>query len=518
MKRTAVAWLVEALQKRGVTVIATLCGHGLDPLFDAAHKAGLRLLDTRNEQTAGYVAECYGRLTGTPGVCASSSGVAVANAMTGVLNAWFDQAPMLYLSGSANRTTLGLGCFQDLDQAALVRPVARYSQMVDTPERMVQMLAQAWDSALTPPRGPAHLMLPMDVQRAEVDEAHLVPPNDVAAQAGASAGSVLVAAAALRQSRKPLIVAGSGIYYDREETAALLACAERLSIPVTTPIWDRGIMDRERAVFVGVSGALSSDPGLPARADCLILAGAVGDYRLGYLQQAQRVERLDAGWRQLDQVLGNAHTFPDWLAEARAIRQRFTERIEALAESQRVAGRMHAIDIVRAIESQVPAEATLLFDAGSVGQWAHHLLAARRYPGHWLSCGRSGVVGYGVGGAMAARLADPSRPVVLLSGDGSFTFTVADLECAVRNKLPFTAIVADDQCWGITHSGHLRQFGQGLATQLGAIDFVGLARALGATGTTVTRAADLGPALQDALQTNTVTVLHVPISGGNPGV
>ena len=108
------------------------------------------------------------------------------------------------------------------------------------------------------------------------------------------------------------------------------------------------------------------------------------------------------------------------------------------------------------------------------------------------------------------------RAVVLLSGDGAFTFNATDLESAQRQGLHFTAIVADDQCWGITHSGHLRQFGQGISTQLGAIHFDLLARALGCAGYRVDYLKDLAPRLRDALASRQVTVLHVPITGGNP--
>lgn len=118
---------------------------------------------------------------------------------------------------------------------------------------------------------------------------------------------------------------------------------------------------------------------------------------------------------------------------------------------------------------------------------------------------------------MAARLADPRRPVLLLSGDGAFTFNVADLECASRQGLSFVAVVADDQCWGITHSGHLRQYGQGMATQLGAIPFDQLARSLGANGVRVNKREEIAGALDSALGSGGVTVIHVPIVGGNPG-
>ena len=117
---------------------------------------------------------------------------------------------------------------------------------------------------------------------------------------------------------------------------------------------------------------------------------------------------------------------------------------------------------------------------------------------------------------MGARLAYPERPIILLSGDGAFTFTVADLECAVRQKLPFVAIVADDQAWGITRSGHIKQFGQPISSSLGPIAFDRLAESLGARGVRAATPEILRRELQHALSLGEVTVIHAPIVGGNP--
>ncbi|MFN7920619.1 MAG: thiamine pyrophosphate-binding protein [Bryobacteraceae bacterium] len=518
MKRTAVEWLVDGLRRRGVEWMAALCGHGLDPLFDAAERAGIRLIDTRNEQTAAYIAEYYGRLTGKPGVCATSSGVAVANALTGVVNAWFDQAPMLYFSGSANLPTLGLGGFQDMDHAEFVKPVARYSKFVDVPERIVHMLDEAWRAAKSSPQGPAHLMLPLDIQKTEVAECDLVLPNAGGAPVGPNLQAVDAIARALLEARKPLILASSPVFYSGQGQD-LVALAEALSIPVQTPIWDRGVFDSSSEAFLGVIGAATGGPALLEECDCLILAGVPSDYRVGYLQRAGvATHRLVRGWRQLRERASDlgVEAKSEWLTTARTKRDLHTARVRDMAAKQAVPGQTHAIDLVTAIGEALPAEGTLVIDGGSIGQWAHQLLCERRYPSHWLTCGRSGVVGYGLGGAMAARLAFPGKPVVLLSGDGAFTFTVAEIECAVRQKLPFVAIVADDRCWGITHSGHLKQFGHGIGTELGPIRFDLLAQSLGAEGRVVTDRAALVPEIRRAIASGTVTLLHVPIVGGNP--
>ncbi len=277
------------------------------------------------------------------------------------------------------------------------------------------------------------------------------------------------------------------------------------------------MFDVPSEVFHGVIGAASGGPALLEQSDCVLLA-ADNDCRVGYLKSTGTVFRLTQGWAELASLLKSTgrQPFTAWNAEARRLRDEHTQLIASRAEAQRVPGRTHSIDVVQVLKATLPSDASLVIDGGSIGQWAHQTLCTDRYPSYWLTCGRSGVVGYGLGGAMAAKLAMPQRPVVLLSGDGAFTFTVAEIECAVRQQIPFTAVVVDDQCWGITHSGHIKQFGKGVGTTLGAIDFARLAESMGARGQRIDSIDALAPALQQAMQSGEVTILHVPVSGGNP--
>jgi acetolactate synthase-1/2/3 large subunit len=203
------------------------------------------------------------------------------------------------------------------------------------------------------------------------------------------------------------------------------------------------------------------------------------------------------------------------LAECLQRREDFRRVVEARAEEQALQG-LHALHIIRAIQEVLDQDPVLLIDGGSIGQWAHQLLCRDRYPADWLTCGRSGVVGWGIGGAMAARLACPQRPIILLSGDGAFTFNVAEIESAVRQNLPFVAIVADDQGWGITRLGHMRQFGVPIASSLGPIAFDQLAQSLGARGVRASTPGEIARELRLAIDQPEVTVIHVPITGGNP--
>ncbi|HTM47290.1 MAG TPA: thiamine pyrophosphate-binding protein [Bryobacteraceae bacterium] len=509
--------LIAGLQKRGVEWMATLCGHGLDPLFQAARHAGMRLIDARNEQTAAYIADAYGRLTRKPGVCAVSSGIAQVNALTGVANAWFDRGPMLLISGAAASDTAGMGHFQDLDQAALARPITKISRCVDSAGRVSQILGEALDLAVADPCGPAHLMFPMDVQRAEAGRAPA--PASAAPRPHEPDLNMQEVARALGTARSPLLFAGSGIFYDGSGADMLYFC-EDCRIPVVTPIWDRGAIDRPSRVFLGVIGAASGGPAILSEADCIVLAGAEIDYRVGYLLPPEvrsdaRVLSFRRGWDALAAACyrHDSRIREDWLKECVGLRNEFRRVTRSRAEQQSRAG-LHALHLIEAIEGVFNENPVLLIDGGTIGQWAHQLLCSDRYPGDWLTCGRSGVVGWGVGGAMAARLAYPDRPVVLLSGDGAFTFNIADLESAVRQKLPFVALVADDQGWGITRSGHVRQFGEPIASSLGPIAFDKLAESLGARGVRVSTPDEVARELRRAISEPVVTVIHAPIVGG----
>ena len=179
--------------------------------------------------------------------------------------------------------------------------------------------------------------------------------------------------------------------------------------------------------------------------------------------------------------------------------------------------KLHALDIIAALEKTLTPETVLVVDGGNIGQWFHQTLGRERYPGHWLTCGASGVVGFGIPGAMAARVGFPRRPVVLLSGDGSATFTLSELECAARQGLPFVMIVADDESWGIVEVGQVPRYGEPLNSHLGAIDFAQVARGLGALGARAETREELEQMLQRALGENAPVLIQVPITGGLPG-
>lgn len=535
--------LIRELQRRGVEYVATLCGNGLNPFDESCRRLGLRLVDVRNEQAAGYIAEMTGRFTRRVGVCAVSSGVAHANGLTGVVNAHFDGAPMLLITGCGPTKTIGRGHFQDMDHVALAAPVCKYARLVLRPERIPQYVHEAFAAALTGRPGPVHLTLPMDVQTSEIDETTIVrplaEPESRVIAARPDPTQIKMAADLLMRAKRPLMICGSGAYYAHAELP-LRDFVQQLDVPVVVPIWDRGAVPDPIEQFMGVIGAATGSPRLLPDADLILLVGAEIDYRLNYLDPSTlhpdaKVIRIDADSQRLQQGTGAHMTvcadpgaalqelaevcrsagvppFSEWLNEAQRRRTSFRVRVRQARE--RAGAGIHALDIVDAVRAVLTDETVLIADGGNIGQWVHQTID--RYPGHWVSCGASGAIGFGLPAAMAARLAFPDRPVILISGDGSLTFGIAELETASRQGLPFVALVADDQAWGITLAGQTLQYGHGTTSELGPIRFDQLAEALGARGVRVSQATEIEPAIRAGLALDRPTLIHVPVVRSSP--
>lgn len=550
------------LRERNVEFLATLSGNGLNPLYLACRDAGIRLIDTRNEQAAAYIADAYARLTRRVGVVAVSSGIAHVNALTGIANAWFDGAPVLLLTGESPSSQDDLGKFQEFDHLALARPLCKYARRVLEPEKVAFCVREALAAATSGRPGPACLSIPVDVLSAEIPKGKAIRvrpgPGEVVQDAAADPDLVAEAARLIARARRPVLVAGTGAFY-AEAGHELDEFARLTSIPVVVPIWDRGCVEQPADYFLGVVGAASGEPRLLPDADLVLLVGCRTDYRIGFALPPKVAERaiiiridvdateLRSGAEPNVKLLGDpctvlgqlvhatrrlgAKPHRTWLAEARrrdaAFRRRWLaganrEPLESCeshspdsphsrltSATPRMTGR-HVVDAIRPFLSE---ELLFLIDGGNIGQWAHMALADC-YPSRWLTCGASAVVGWGLPGAIGAKLAYPKRPVLLLTGDGAFGFTIAELETSVKHSAPFVIVLADDRAWGIVVSGQRAAYGPDgiLASRLAEVDYAKLAEAFGAIGVRADTSEQLSKAIKKGLAADRTTLIHVPIA------
>jgi acetolactate synthase-1/2/3 large subunit len=534
--------LVRELMDRGISNIYTLCGNGLDPLLRASQKAGLRVIDTRNEQSAGYMADAVGRLTRTVGVAAASAGVAHINALTGVGNSFFDGSPMLLITGATDSANVGRGHFQDMDTVGISRPLCKFAKWVDRPGKIPLAIQESFSLALSGRPGPVHLTIPLDVLNGEAFEPPILTSNPKTAfydcRAAADPRAVKEAVKLIRKSDRAMIIAGSGVFY-ADASKALARLARLMKAPVAVPIWDRGAVEKPLPEFVGVIGAASGDPNILSNVDLILLAGARPDYRVGYLEPpavsiGTPIIRLELDSREMAQgpqpqvpLLGDARTGLEqlgnaleagkhragtaWLREAKRRHREFHRKWEKVPAAPPVTG----YHIIEAVRTAVTDDTFFLVDGGNIGQW-FHMLMCDRYPARWMTCGASGVVGWGIPSAMAVRSLYPKDPILLLSGDGSAAFTIAELEAATRQNLPFVCVVADDSAWGIVISMCRRRGLVPVGAKLGEIRFDQVAKGLGARGIRVEDPRKLPAAIQEGFKADRPTVIHVPIAHGGP--
>lgn len=536
--------LIRDLKEAGVPCIYTLCGNGLEPILTSCHRAGMRIIDTRNEQAAAYMADTAGRLTRRVGVVATSSGVAHLNALTGVCNAWFDGSPMLLITGATDSATAGRGNFQDMDSVALSRPICKYAQGVNRPERISPDVREALRIALTGRPGPVHLTIPMDVLRAETRGSSggrsEIQPLAYNCRAAADPAAIQEAAGLIQGAKRPLLVAGSGAFY-AEASQTLAHLARLLKAPVMVPIWDRGAVEKAIPEFVGVIGSASGEPRILPDADLVILAGARVDYRLGYLEppavsRNAKIIRIDPDPQEMVQgirpevsLLGDVRAVfsqlikvlrsrghegsSAWLAAARKRDRAFRKKWIAspLQPTLLPTGR-HIVEVLRGV---VDERTFFLVDGGNIGQWVH-MAMADRYPERWITCGASGGIGWGIPGAMAVRSLFPKDPILVLSGDGSATFTIAELETATRQGLPFVCVIADDKAWGIVVS-NMRKMGKPMVgAKLGPIRFDQIAEGFGARGLRIEDPRELPKAIREGFRADRPTLIHIPIETAGP--
>lgn len=533
-------WVVKTLRERGVEVVFLLCGNGLKPFLDALVDSDIRVVDTRNEQTAAYMADAWGRMTGRLGVVATSAGPGFTNALTGLANAYWDGGPLLLISGCSAAATRGQGHFQELDQVSMAAPACKHARLVTRADNLAHELEVAIGAAVTGRPGPVHLTIPADVWTHPVELPAVSRPRPAVVEPRVAGDPELLRGAAgwLAEAKRPFLVAGSGAFY-AGASEALREFARLTDIPIFSHLWDRGCIQEAWPQYVGVTNPdLTGAFSLLSEADLVLTLGARWDYRLGMagadvVPAAAGVIRVDAdagelargrpadlaiaadprsALRQLaaEWQARGAQPHSAWLTRARAAREALLAKWEPRGRGDEFP--VSSLRLCREIQPFLEREITFCLDGGNIGRWAH-MLFWNRHPSHWFTCGASGVVGWGIPGAVALKLARPDHPLLLLSGDGSAGFTLGDIETALRFRTPYVAVVAHDAAWGIEADSRPPQRRQG--TTLGEIRFDRVAQALGARGVYIEHPSQIAPAIEEGLAADTVTFIHVPLQLGS---
>ena len=521
--------VIRALEQQGVTRVFTLSGNHIMSLFDAALGRSIDLVHVRHEAAAVHMADAWGRLTGEPGLAMVTGGPGHANAVGALFTALGAESPMVLLSGHATTWELGRGGFQELDQAAMAAPVTKASWMARSTATLAEDVGRAIDMARSGRPGPVHLSLPSDLLDEAVSGDLISWPEPkrglgVALHEGI-ADAVLVA---LQSAARPVILAGPHLS-SRQGRALLAELEQATRVPAVVLESPRGVADATIGAF---SEAMR-------RADLVVLLGKALDFTVRWLEppvadKSARVIVLDPdgalvaraarekGERVLIGAVANsmlaAQTLTartklrkprpqGWLAEARAAidgRPRAWDRLASTTP-----GKLHPIEVFRALGPVVARDpATILIcDGGEFAQWGQCLLKAPRR----MINSVTGAIGAGLPFALAARVHDAEAPVFAVMGDGTFGFHMAEIETAVRRKLPFVAIVGNDACWNAESQLQRRHYGENRmhGCELLPARYDLLASALGGHGELVEAADQLDGAIARAIASGKPAVINV---------
>lgn len=523
--------LVDTLADAGVKRIFTLSGNHIMPVFDACIDAGIELLHTRHEGAAVHMADAWARLTGEVGVALVTGGPGHANAVGALYTAQMSESPVLLLSGHAPNSQLGMGAFQEMQQAAVAAPLTKAATAVRGAGSMAQEVGQALRLARSGRPGPVSLGLPTDALENACSESSEDENFDAVPQslAGHIAAALMQR---LKSAKRPLILAGpASMMGNALKTARALEEASGIAvIGMESP---RGIGDPSLGAFAQVL----------AQADCILLLGKRVDFTLKFAKAPAIAAdcaflQIDAEQAELDRTrravgarlqagaLADAQSALDALLQAcagarpvhaawtRDVRDAVAYRPDAWrAASSSMEGRMHPVQALAPMQKLLDSHPNSVFisDGGEIGQWAQACLHA---PNRVIN-GVAGAIGSALPFALGASLARPGAPVVAVMGDGTFGFHTAEMDTAVRYKLPFIAVVGNDARWNAEYQIQLRDYGKDrlIGCELLPARYDAVTAAFGGHGQLVTRPQDVAGAVEEAAKSKLPSCLNIMIEG-----
>ncbi len=543
--------LARRLRAHGVSRLFTLSGGHLFSVYDGCRSEGIEIVDVRHEQTAAFAAEGWAKVTREPGVCALTAGPGVTNGMSAMASAQANHSPMVVLGGRAPAGRWGQGSLQEIDHVPFVRPLTKLARTAQSPEEIPELVEEAFAAAEEPHGGAAFVDLPMDYVFMEAPDwqggreaaredgpgAGVSAPGVPTSSAGrprsgaASGEAIEVAGRLLREARRPVIMAGTDLYWGRGE-AALLELAEALRIPVFLNGLARGCVPADHELFFARTRGQAL-----READVALVIGVPMDFRLafgGAFGEETRIVAIDTAEptrkhpREVMAELygGLSKTLCDlraaavehrpasasaagerWVGELRAAETERRETERAELEDGRAP--LHPMRLYAELGTVLDRDAIVIGDGGDFVSYAGRMIDSFE-PGCWLDPGPFGCLGTGPGYALAAKLAHPQRQVVLLLGDGAFGFAGMEFDTLARHGVNVVGVMGNNGIWGLEKHPMQFLYGYSVAAELRpGTRYDQVVEALGCHGELVERVEQLRPALERALAAGSPALVNV---------
>ncbi len=466
--------MVKILKDAGVTHGFGIPSGNVLPFIEAMRKGGLNFVLTAHEGSASFAADVMGRVTGKPGLCIATLGPGATNLATGVGSAYLDRSPMIAITCNLNTPLLGRRIQMLIDHHALFKPITK-ATLAARHDNVAEVIEEAIKIALAEPQGPVHIDLPEDVSLAEAKGAPSGPITADPLPIKAGDDEIAAAAALLAGAKRPLAVIGASAMRMRDP-ARLKAFVEKHGLPFATTTMAKGLIDDDHPLAIGCIERGKRQFQRKFIRSCDLIVGVGYDtIEVEYEAWAADVPVLsvDIEAPDVDKSVKLAGTVVGDLDDALArltqtdARPDTWDRAEIAAHAKAFQKALRpdapgftphaAIDVVRAV---TPKDGILSFDVGAhthqiASQWPAHAPREFLITNGWSS------MGFGLPGAIAAKLAHPDRPVVCILGDGCFQMTCGELATARRAGLAIPVVVLDDRWLSLIQiKQHKRQYEQ----------------------------------------------------------
>ncbi len=532
MQMTGAQIIIECLAEQGVDTVFGFPGGAVLPLYDALYQNQHRIrhILTSHEQGASHAADGYARSTGKVGVCIATSGPGATNLVTGIATAYMDSVPMVAFTGNVAVPLLGKDSFQEVDITGITMPITKHNFIVKDVVELAPTIRLAFKIAQEGRPGPVLIDVPKDVTVHTADFLSQKPEILQPRTERLSEKSMEVALELIKKAKKPMCYVGGGVIRAKasEDLALFL---EHIDSPACTSLMGCGAVNSYSPRFtglVGMHGTKVSNMCVSA-CDLLVVVGARFSDRVVSKASAfaknARIIHIDVDPAEIDKniktychVVGDLKVVleelnkriskpmvhQDWMEQVAEYKKRYPLRVDS--ESAR------SKEVLKALQKVLPPGFFVVTEVGQHQMWAAQFLKHVQ-PGHFLTSGGLGTMGYGTGAAIGAQVANPSSRVVNVAGDGSFRMNCNELATIARYKLPVIILLMNNQTLGMVRQWQTLFFDNHYSeTTLDTpINWLALAGAFGIKGMRIGRDDDPKPILQAALDLGEAVVIDCEI-------
>lgn len=535
MKLTGAELVIRLLERQGIRLIAGIPGGANLPIYDAlARRPVIQHVLVRQEQAAGFMAQGMARTSGQPAVCFATSGPGATNIVTAIADAKLDSIPVVCITGQVHQQLIGTDAFQEIDVFGLSLPITKHNYLVKEVKDLLRIIPEAFSIAASGRPGPVWIDIPKDVQNAtvEVDDDAWPEPGTARPPVAPSAEEVAEAARMIAQAERPVLYLGGGIIHAGAAEMAR-SLAENASLPTVSTLMALGVLPTDHPLFLGMLGMHAAPFTNMALEECdlLIALGARFDDRatgkvaefcphakvihvdidgseLGKIRQPTLGIRADVGatlQALLPQVEANERK--DWNDRVATLRATHPLEQPGIDDPTTPYG------LLAAIARVAGRDAVVATDVGQHQMWTAQAWPFSR-PRQWLTSGGLGTMGFGFPTAIGAALLHPEKPVVCISGDGSFLMNNQEMVTAAEQGANVKVIIFNNQSLGLVHQQQTLFFGKRLIAskfQHGP-NFAAMAESMGMAAFDLAEESDWNAALERAFATPGPVLVNAPIA------